>query len=383
MSLFQAAKASRAPMTALTCVGIFWGTLAAVLPALKQGIEAQDGAFGLALVMAAIGGMIAMFILPKVGRILGRHSLPLLSIGLIIAFFLPALPNTVFGFGAALLFTGLAMSILDISANVRISVLEERHGLHLMNANHAMFSFGFAGAAFAAGMARQAGFSPGQILPVAALVVMALIPLVREKEADFVESDDAKEEAPKSTPWRLILLTGGMLFCAFIGENATEAWSALHIERTLGGAPGEGGLGPMMLGLTMGFGRLAGQMIANRLGEARLIFFSGILGAFGALITAAAPSKAIVLIGVAIIGLGMAVIVPSASSMLGKAVHKDQRSFAISRAWMVGMTGFFVGPAMIGLISQLVGLRGAFVAVALIVALIVPAIKALEKHSAS
>lgn len=382
MSLIQAIKVSRAPMVALTCVGIFWGTLAAVLPGLKSGIGAQDGPFGLALVMAAIGGMIAMYIVPRVGRILGRHSLPILSIGLMISFFLPALPSTLLGFGIALMFAGMAMSILDISANVRISMLEERHGLHLMNANHAMFSFGFGGAAFAAGMARQAGLSPGQILPVAALVVLAMIPLVRESEAAFADEDEAKEEAPKTTPWRLIILAGGMLFCAFIGENSTEAWSALHIERTLGGAPGEGGLGPMMLGLTMGFGRLAGQMIASRLGEARLILLSGVLGSIGALITAAAPSKAVVLIGVAIIGLGMAVIVPSASSMLGKAVHKDQRSFAISRAWMVGMTGFFIGPAMIGLISQMVGLRGAFVAVALIVALIIPAIKALEKQSA-
>ena len=46
---------------------------------------------------------------------------------------------------------------------------------------------------------------------------------------------------------------------------------------------------------------------------------------------------------------------------------------------MLGIVGFFIGPAMMGGISELVGLRLSFVAVALIVALILPAIWRLER----
>ena len=134
-----------------------------------------------------------------------------------------------------------------------------------------------------------------------------------------------------------------------------------------------------MLGLTMAFGRFSGQFVADRLGEARLILWSAILGMIGALIIAAAPSQLIVLIGVGILGLGMAVIVPSVNSILGKLVREEQRSHALSRAWMAGMLGFFLGPAMMGGLAELFGLRISFAAVALVVAAIIPAVLALAR----
>jgi hypothetical protein len=50
---------------------------------------------------------------------------------------------------------------------------------------------------------------------------------------------------------------------AFLVENAMEGWSALHIERTLGGGAAEGAFGPAILGLTMGIGRLSGRSWPN------------------------------------------------------------------------------------------------------------------------
>ncbi len=92
------------------------------------------------------------------------------------------------------------------------------------------------------------------------------------------EPDARPTPGASATPWLAILLTAVILFAGFVGENATEAWSALHIERTLGGAAGEGSFGPFMLGLTMAVGRFSGQFVADRLGEARLILWSAVLG---------------------------------------------------------------------------------------------------------
>ncbi len=46
-----------------------------------------------------------------------------------------------------------------------------------------------------------------------------------------------------------------------------------------------------MLGLVMGFGRMSGQLVATRMGNARLIFWSAVLGVIGALVIAAAPGR--------------------------------------------------------------------------------------------
>ena len=57
----------------------------------------------------------------------------------------------------------------------------------------------------------------------------------------------------------LPLIGGAIVLIAFMTENAAENWSALHIEKTLGGSPAEGAMGPAALALTMGLARLAGQ----------------------------------------------------------------------------------------------------------------------------
>ena len=162
-----------------------------------------------------------------------------------------------------------------------------------------------------------------------------------------------------------------------MGENAAEAWSALHIERTLGGAPGEGSFGPAMLGFVMGVGRLFGQAVSERLGHGRAIFWSAALGILGALTIAGAPDVPMAMTGVAVTALGMAVIVPSANSILGARVTETERAHALSRAWMFGIVGFFLGPALMGGVAELFGLRMSFVAIAIVIALILPAVHLL------
>ncbi len=53
------------------------------------------------------------------------------------------------------------------------------------------------------------------------------------------------------------------------------------------------------------------------------------------------------------------------------------QGLAIARARMIGFTGFFIGPAMIGFIAEATNRRVAFLVVAAIVALIVALILAL------
>ncbi|MCG6902266.1 MAG: MFS transporter, partial [Rhodobacter sp.] len=136
-----------------------------------------------------------------------------------------------------------------------------------------------------------------------------------------------------------------------------------------------------MLGLVMGLGRLSGQVAAAWLGHALLIFWSAVLGMIGALIIAAAPTPAVAIIGVSVTALGMAVIVPSANSMLGAHVSEAQRSHALSRAWMFGIFGFFVGPTLMGGIAEWFGLRAAFVAIALVIAPVLPAVLIMERQT--
>lgn len=376
MQLIAVARSSRAAGAGLAAIGIFWGGFAACLPEYKARAGVDDAGLGVLLLLAAVGGMTAMALAPRVQARLGGAVLPVLAAGVVLAALGPLLIASPASLGAVLLVMGLAMAALDIAANVRISVDEAATGLPLMNFNHALFSFGFAGAAALTGLARRAGAGPELIAPALAGLLAVFALLMIEPSRRPVPPAPAHDSAPAS-PWRAILPAALILFAAFVAENATETWSALHIERTLGGPAGEGAFGPAMLGLTMGIGRLSGQMLASRLGEARLVAFSAALGMAGALVVALAPVQWVAVLGVALIGLGCAVVVPSANSLLGRAVRADQRAFAISRAWLLGFTGFFIGPVAMGLIAQGAGLRWSFAAIVLVLSLILPGLARL------
>lgn len=379
MSISKAVAVSRAPFSALGAIGFYWGTFAAMAPDIKAQAGASDGIFGLALMGGACGGMTIMYLGPKVSALLGRLTLPSFLAALIIVMQLPVLATSIYILFPVMFVLGAVMSGLDINANMRLSQLEERHGLHLMNINHAMFSLCFGGSALIVANMRQAGWSLDEVLPIMGIAILLIgLPTWEGKSWRPVEPEPEGAKAPEDLPWLFVWLVAIMLFVSFVGENAIEAWSALFIERELGGAPGEGGFGPTTLGLVMAVVRLLGQVTTERLGEERVVFWSGVFGVVGASVISLAPTQNVMLVGIGITAVGMAVIVPTANSLLGKVVHRQQRALAISRAWLFGFTGFFIGPALIGFISNATSLRVAFGVVAVMIATIIPAVMLIK-----
>lgn len=381
MSMIETARIARAPNAALAAVGVFWGGFSAYVPDLKAGIAAPDAAFGMAMMMSAAGGIAAMAAAPRIMARLGAKGLWVAGLLLAVAFVYPLLAQNVVAFGVAMCLVGASISLLDIGANMYLSSLEARHNRHLMNFSHAMFSFAFAGSALVSSLLRSAGHAASFTFPLLITITLALV-LAMRQDRDWRPDEAAPTGSDRRTPWGPISMAAAILFIAFVSENTAETWSALHIERTLGGAAGHGGFGPVALGLTMAFGRLGGQIAARRLGEAGLVLWSAVVGVAGAVVIALAPAPWVAVAGVGLLGLGVAVTVPSANSILGKLVRPDQRGHAISRAWMVGFAGFFIGPSAMGMISQTVGLRYVFLTVAVLLAGIIPLILAMKRRPA-
>lgn len=370
---------SRRPMLMLAAVGLFWGAMAGFMPDLKARVGASDGVMGLVLLAPALGSLLAMLAAPRLIRRLGRWLVPATLAALSLALVLPLAAGSVPALAVVLGLAGATVAFCDIAANVTISELEARHARPLMNANHAMFSLAFGLTALVVAGARGNGAGLVEVLPALAGVSLGFLVFSMVWRADHATAEAPADRASGKVPWGVVLLAALILLASFIGENATEAWSALHIERSLGAPAGAGALGPAMLGFSMAAIRLAGQGLAVRLGEVRLIVSSALIGAIGALIIALAPAQSVAIVGTAVTGLGMAVIVPSTNTLLGRKIGAGSRAVALSRAWAIGMLGFFLGPAMMGGLAELGSLRTSFGAVALLVALIVPVVLRLDR----
>jgi MFS family permease len=360
---------ARPAIAAFAAMGLLWGTFAAVLPDLKVMLGVDEAQLGLLIFCTPIAAISAMLVAPAFGAALGRIALPLSVAMMGLAFMLPGQASVIWMFPLAMAFAGAATGLTDVLMNARVAAMETSRGLHLMNLTHAAYSFGYAGGAVLTGVLRGAGWGPGWVM--ATMGGIGLLCALATLEPDGRIDGLRKPKDGSAVPLGLVpVIGGGIVLIAFMTENASENWSALHIEKTLGGSPEEGALGPAMLALTMGFARLGGQALAGRIDPFTLLRGGAVIAAIGALIVAQAGSPLIAYVGFFITGIGASVLAPTAFSLVGQYSAPEARARAIARATLLGYFGYFVGPPLLGLIAGAFGLRMAFVFAACLVGMV-------------
>lgn len=383
MSVSTTLVAARAPVAAFAAMGVLWGTFAAVLPDLKAGLEVTESELGLLILPTPIAAVTAMLLAPMIGAMLGRVALPIATILMAAAFALPGQAGVAWIFPLAMMACGAATGLTDVLMNARVAALENERNLHLMNLCHAAYSFGYAGGALATGAMRGEGWHPAWVMGTMAAVAAVLALSTLERDGTIHGLRKPKD----GTAGRLGLIPvigGGIVLIAFLTENAAENWSALHIEKTLGGSPEEGAMGPAALALTMGFARLAGQGIVTRVDPIRLLIGGALVSACGALGAAMATSPLMAYAGFIVMGIGSSVIAPTAFSMVGRLAEPEARARAVARATLLGYFGYFFGPPTLGFLAGAFGLRFAFVfaAVMLLMVLILAPLMARQRRAA-
>lgn len=362
MRLTQQIALARAPLYSFGAMGIMWGSYAALVPDIKTMLTVDDAAFGSLLLTTPLAAMAAMLAAPSLARLLGRRALPIATLAFAMTFALPGQFAVPAQFAAAMMLVGAATGFMDVLMNARVAALEASARTHLMNLSHGIYSLAYAAGAVVTGFARSAGAPPGQVLATAALAVALFCWITAERGSGvngFARRDSAQPGLGMIPVW------GGILvMIAFMAENAAENWSALHIERTLGGSPSQGSLGPALLALVMGLGRIFGQVVIARIDERTLLVTGSALAAVGLVIAGLAPTPWVVYAGLFIMGIGGSVIAPTAYAIIGRKAQPAARAHALARATVLGYMGYFFGPPALGLISQMFGLPMAFVAMA-------------------
>jgi len=373
-------NAARAPLAAFAAMGIVWGSFAAELPDLKHMLGVDEARLGLLLLLTPVAAVTSMLLAPMIGHALGRMALPFAAVMMGLVFALPGQASAVWLFPLAMMCCGAATGLTDVLMNARVAALENERGLHLMNLTHAAYSFGYAAGAISVGVMRSAGWGPDWVMGTVALVAALVAFGTLEKDGAIHGLQRPKGVGAAHLGW-IPVIGGGIILIAFLTENAAENWSALHIEQTLGGSPAEGAMGPAAIAMTMGFARLAGQGVAGRIGEYRLLAGGAMVASIGALTAAAAVSPAMAYAGFIVMGIGAALISPTAFSLVGRLARPEARARAVARATLLGYFGYFFGPPIVGIIAGAFGLRYAFVfaAAMLLVILILAPLMARQR----
>jgi MFS family permease len=356
-------SAARAPIAAFAAMGVLWGSFAAVLPDLKAMLDVSEARLGLLILFTPMAAVTAMLLAPGIGARLGRVALPVSTLLMALAFMLPGQTAVLWLFPLAMMCCGAATGLTDVLMNARVATLENERNLQLMNLSHAGYSFGYAGGALGTGLLRSLDWPPGWVMGTMALAAVLLAVLTIEKDGT-IHGLLRPKDGTSGHLGLIPVIGGGIVLIAFLTENAAENWSALHIEKTLGGSPAQGAMGPAVLALTMGFSRLAGQGLVSRVNPFTLLKGGALISALGALGAAFATSPTLAYAGFIVMGIGSSVIAPTAFSLVGRLADPQARARAVARATLLGYFGYFFGPPTLGLIAGAFGLRMAFVVAA-------------------
>jgi MFS family permease len=264
------------------------------------------------------------------------------------------MPNLV-SLCAVLVVLGAANGALDVSMNGHASAIEAQWRSPIMSSFHAGWSAGGLLGAATGAMLQKAGVGVfgGLALPdvfIAALMLAAAALALRE------EGPRTTKPAPGfALPSGGVMKLAGLAFLCMMVEGAVADWSAVYLRATLSEAASVAAVGYSAFAFSMAACRIVGDVSVRRFGSSKVVGFGGLLAAAGLALVLSLPTVLTACVGFAMVGVGLANIVPVIFSAAGRSTATP--AVGVSMAATAGYAGFLVGPPLIGLGAGLLGLR--------------------------
>lgn len=367
-----------ASMAPFFLTGFVFASYFVQIPVWKTGFGLSEGQLGLLLIVPILTGLVAM---QATGPLVARFgSAPVVRVAALalplslVAFIPPSSTHSVIGFVLVLAAFGAADGLIDVSMNAHAIAVEKETGRHIMNSCHAAWSIGSAVGSLLGGAAIKAGLSlTAHYAAVgAAMVGLALLagrhllparadrigrPAARETEKS-VAGTEARAGVLSGWSTRLLLLglTGTVvLVCSGVVGN----WGGIYLHELLGASLATASLGYIAYSACEAGGRLVGDRLHARYGARALVNRGGAIAVVGLAVVVLAPGPVTAVVGFALFGLGLSVLVPVIFSSVGHGGDDASGSAAHALAKVNTMTysGLLIGPVLVGWLASGLGLR--------------------------
>lgn len=405
------------------------------LPATRDRLGASVAELGLVLLAPGFGSLLSM---PFSGRWCRRFGsrvvIAATTVAASVALVALAVVPTPFTLGLALFVWGSFYGSWDVAMNVHGSAVEQRAGREWMPRYHACWSVGGIAGAGCGALAAQAGmpltlhFAAVAVL-CTALVMVALRAFIEDRidatsaaagpdpDAPVAAAPDPGAPEPalpvpgppegESSPRReavaaavhsplkdsgrprprvltgRLLLVGVVTLCATTLEGAAADWLALYLTDERGATESLAAAGYAVFAVAMAGGRFSGTAVAERLGRDGAVRVGGVVSFAGVLLTVLGPGLVSVYVGAALWALGVCLVFPAAVSAGGEAPERP--ADAIAAVTTIGYGGFLLGPPLIGLLAEQVGLGRALLVLLVLaggIATLAPAVRSRRGRAA-
>lgn len=366
--------------------GFLFASWASRVPTVRDVLGASTAQMGLLIFGLAAGSVLGLFASSHVIARLGATTtimvcLSMASAGLVLLGVVGSvLPGLAIMF-VALMALGVGYSITDVAMNLSGAANERRIGRTLMPVFHALFSVGTMVGAGVGALLEHLGVPLGvHLVAVGVAAILATRIAVRflqpaehvaEQDPTELDAGDTMADPLSGTPspegWRArlavwrdprILVIGLIVLGMAFAEGSANDWLSLSMVDGYGttNAGGAAIFGVFVTAMTVG--RLLGGRVLDRFGRIPVLRGTAVLAVVGVTLVIVGPNLVVAVIGVVLWGLGASLGFPVGMS----AAADDPRTATASVAAVatIGYFAFLIGPPVIGILGEQVGLLSAF-----------------------
>jgi MFS family permease len=354
--------------------GLVFSSWAAHIPHVKAELGLSDAALGTALFGAPLGSVMATLVshwaLPRWGS---HRLIPVTVAGYVVAGTTVGLAGSAAALFGALALWGLFQGALDVAMNTQAGTVERLAQAPIMARFHGMWSVGaLVGALIGAACVSVGVGLTAQLTGLGLVVLIVVEPLTRH----LIHADAAASPEParggRSWMTPAVAILAAVSFASFLCEGAATDWSANYLRNVIGAGPSVAALSYAAYTCAMVITRFGAPRLHARVSSRRLLPALALVAVVGMSVTLAAANSWVSVLGFAALGVGVALLVPTAFSA---AYGASGAGSAIAVVAATGWLGYLLGPPLIGHLSGRVGLSAALVTIPVMMSIVGVAIR--------
>lgn len=363
--------------------GLIIGGYGGVLPSIRERLDLTATDIAILLFTAGAAAIVAMQIAGRLCDAIGARQVALAGLPLLVA------AATTFAFATtfplavvAAVLIGLGNGTIDVAMNAVGVQVESARKRPIMSTFHALWSLGgFVGAGSVVLMAtvldlRGAAIVLPLLLVLAAVASIIFLVVLKITPPTAVlphRKDGVKTKIP-AIAWLLAIMAVGF----GLSEGTATDWSSLHVTEVAHVDPTTGALGLVAVQGFMVLIRLVGDRLVARFGRRAIVRFGGGCAAVGYGTVTLVHDLPLLLLGWALVGLGVGMIAPQVYAVAGHI--GGGRILAVVVTF--GYAAFLAGPAIVGFLVNRLGLHHTMAVPAILCAGIIGLAATLPKNDA-
>lgn len=362
-------SARRAVLAGFAIQGFTFASLATRLPEVKDDFGLSDAHILLLLAAVAVASGLGSLLAGTYAAHRGsaaalRHALLLASVTVVLPSLMPDVATLVL----ATCVYGVFLGGVDAAMNMQGVATQDAYRRPIMTGFHAMWSGAAVVGAVLASVTLELdlGLLPSMVLvSVLGLGANAALlgTLLRHAPLDDTVETTATAGPGRPAhhvPWVPILLIAVPTTAMWLTDSATSVWSGIYLTDGLDVAASAAPIAYAAYQLVLLLVRLVGDRLVARFGPVQVIRACGLASTLAAALVVWAPALAVVYVGFALLGGGLALVPPL--SYVAAAHHDvEGGSTAIARVNLSNYAGYLLAAFTIALVAETAGNRWMFV----------------------